>query len=249
MSDPQSNPQSNIQIDLNCDLGEGEPAARTRALMRRISSANVACGAHVGGHAGDLASMTRAVRLAAEFGVRLGAHPGPAGDFGRGVVTITPEALATQVVEQVTALATVAAAAGVPLHHIKLHGAWYHASEADPAIARAYLAAVQHHFPHCTVYALSGGRVVQLAREQGMTVFEEIFADRAYRTDGTLVPRSEPGAMLTRTAEAVQRLHHWSTTGQMACADGDWVKLRGDTVCVHGDGAQALALLRGLQGL
>ena len=236
-------------IDLNCDLGEGEPAARTRALMRRITSANVACGCHVGGHAGDLASMTRAVRLAAEFGVRLGAHPGPAGDFGRGPVTVTPEALATQVVQQVTTLATVAAAAGVPLHHIKLHGAWYHASEADTAIAHAYLAAIQQYFPHCAIYALSGGRVVQLARERGISVFEEIFADRAYQANGTLVPRSAPGAVLTHTGDAVARLRHWTTTGQMACAEGGWIRLRGDTVCVHGDGAHALALLRGLQGL
>ena len=241
--------QTHLKIDINCDLGEGEPAARTRALMRRITSANVACGRHVGGHAGDLASMTRAVRLAAEFGVHLGAHPGPAGDFGRGPVTVTPKALATQIVQQVTALATVATMAGAPLHHIKLHGAWYHATEADPDIARAYLAAVQQYFPHCAIYALSGGRVVQLAREQGMAVLEEIFADRAYRTDGTLVPRSEPGAMLTRPTEVVARLRHWLATGEMVCVDGGWVKLRGDTVCIHGDGAQALALLRGLQGL
>ena len=240
---------SNIKIDLNCDLGEGEPAARTRALMRRITSANVACGCHVGGHAGDLASMTRAVRLAAEFGVHLGAHPGPAGDFGRGPVTITPEVLATQVVQQVTALATVAAAAGIPLHHIKLHGAWYHATEADPRLAQAYLDAVQQHFPHCAIYALSGGRVVQLARERGMAVLEEIFADRAYRTDGTLVPRSEPGAVLTRPTDAIWRLRRWRATGEMACTDSGWVNLRGDTVCIHGDGAHALALLRGLQWL
>lgn len=248
MIDPRSAPR----FDLNCDLGEGEPAARTRALMRRITSANVACGSHVGGHAGTLASMTRAVRLAAEFGVHLGAHPGPAspvGDFGRGPVTVTPETLATQVVQQVTALATVAATAGVPLHHIKLHGAWYHASEADPHLARAYLRAVQQHFPHCAIYALSGGRVVQLARELGMTVLEEIFADRAYRADGTLVPRNEPGAVLSHIGDAVARLRHWAATGQMSCADGQWIKLRGDTVCIHGDGPHALALLRGLRGL
>jgi len=236
-------------MDLNCDLGEGESAARTRALMRYITSANVACGRHVGGHAGDLASMTRAVRLAAEFGVRLGAHPGPAGDFGRGAVSVTPASLAAQIVQQVTALATVAAKAGVPLHHIKLHGAWYHASEADPHLAHAYLTALQKHFPHCTVYALSGGRVGQLAQALGVPFCAEIFADRAYRADGTLVPRSEPDAVLTRPAAAVARLRHWATTGDMACVDGGWVKLRGDTVCVHGDGAHALALLRRLQGL
>ncbi len=236
-------------IDLNCDLAEGEPAARTRALMGLITSANVACGSHVGGHAGDLASMTHAVRLAAEFGVHLGAHPGPAGDFGRGSVTVTPETLTTQMVQQVTALATVAATAGVPLHHIKLHGAWYHASEADPAIAHAYLSAVQQHFPNCALYALSGGRVAQLGHALGMTVFAEIFADRAYRPDGTLVPRKELGAVLTDPAAAVARLLHWSATGQMACADGRWVKLRGDTVCVHGDGPHAPDLLRRLQGL
>src|SRR5688500_18309234 len=118
-----------MRFDLNCDLGEGEPRARTEALMRVITSANVACG----GHAGDLASMERCVALAKKFKVRLGAHPGTAdrAGFGRGELKITPAELELLLLQQVGTLERIARAHGVKLHHIKLHGALYHATERD----------------------------------------------------------------------------------------------------------------------
>lgn len=234
-----------MMIDLNCDLGEGESAARTRALMRAITSANVACG----GHAGDLLSMTRCVHLAAELGVHLGAHPGPAGEFGRTAYPITAPAFAAQLVQQVAALEKITTAAGVALHHIKLHGAWYHAVDADAVLARVYLNTVQQYFPQCAIYALSGGRVARLALRRKMTLFSEVFADRAYRPDGSLVPRNEPGALLDNATEAALRLRHWIKTGQMATINGGWIRLHGQTVCVHSDSPHVLALLHRLQKL
>jgi UPF0271 protein len=237
--------ENGLTLDINCDLGEHEAPARTRALMRLIDSANVACG----GHAGDLSSMDRCVRLAREFGVRLGAHPGAPdrAGFGRLDSRPAPANLALWVVQQAGALATVARPFGMALHHIKLHGALYHASEADDALARAYVEAVGTHFPGVKIYSLSGGRVARTARRAGIEVWEELFADRAYRADGALMPRSEPGAVLESPAEVRGRLRHWLDTGTMRCHDGREIALAGQTLCVHGDGAQAIVLARAVR--
>ena len=127
-----------MKLDLNCDLGEGEPLPRTRVLMRWVTSANVACG----GHAGDLKTMKACARLARQHGVRLGAHPGPwsRSDFGRGPVRIAPDEFELLLLHQVGALERVAQANGVRLHHIKLHGALYHVSEGNEAVANRYVA-------------------------------------------------------------------------------------------------------------
>lgn len=236
-----------MKLDINCDLGEGEAPARTRALMRLVDSANAACG----GHAGDLDSMARCARLAREFGVRLGAHPGVPGlaGFGRAPARPTPAQLCLWVVQQAGALARVADRHGVALHHVKLHGALYHASEADDELARAYVLTVREHFPGLKIYALSGGRVVRLARRLGVEAWPELFADRAYRADGSLVPRAEAGAVLARANDVAARLAHWLHTGRMATAAGGEVSLAGRTLCVHGDGGHAVALARAVRAV
>lgn len=236
-----------MTLDINCDLGEGEAPARTRALMRLVDSANVACG----GHAGDLDSMARCARLAGELGVHLGAHPGPADDRGFGRTPIHPTAgqLALWVVQQAGALACVAERFGVALHHIKLHGALYHASEADDALARAYVLAVREHFPGVRIYSLPGGRVARVARRLGVEAWQELFADRAYRADGHLVPRTEAGAVLTDRRSVAARLERWLESGRMATAEGGEVKLTGQTLCVHGDTEHAVALARAVRAV
>lgn len=234
-----------MTLDINCDLGEGEAPSRTRALMRLIDSANIACG----GHAGDLASMTRCIRLAKAFNVRLGAHPGAPdrAGFGRLATCPAPADLALWVVQQAGTLARLAELNHVPLHHIKLHGALYHASEAEDALARAYLDTVREYFPGTTLYCLSGGRVARLARRAGIAVKEELFADRAYAANGHLVPRNEVGAVLANTAQVGGRLAHWLATGRMATHEGGELRLRGETLCVHGDGEHAVALARAVR--
>lgn len=229
-----------MKLDINCDLGEGEAPSRTRALMRLIDSANVACG----GHAGDIQSMMRCARLAAEFGVRLGAHPGAPdrANFGRMETHPTPADLSLWIVQQAGALARVAERFDLALHHIKLHGALYHASENDAALASAYVATVREHFPGVAIYSLSGGRVARLARRMGLNVREELFADRAYRIDAQLVPRSEAGAVLTRTSDVTSRLRYWLDSGRMIASDNSEVELAGQTLCIHGDTNNALAL-------
>lgn len=232
-------------LDLNCDLGEGESPARTRALMRQVTSANVACG----GHAGNLDSMARCVRLARELGVRLGAHPGPhsRGDFGRAAVHPSPEELTLLVLHQAGALQQVAQHHNLPLHHIKLHGALYHASEADARLALAYARAVRRYFPGVKIYSRSGGLVARTARRVGIDVLEEMFADRSYQHDGQLVPRHEQHAVLTRPDNVAARLETWLRTGHVETADGGRLRLVAQTVCIHGDTAGAPALARALR--
>lgn len=235
------------KLDINCDLGEHEAPARTRALMRLIDSANVACG----GHAGDLDSMARCARMAAEFGIRLGAHPGAPDriNFGRLETHPTPADLSLWIIQQAGALARVADRFGLTLHHIKLHGALYHASENDAALARAYVATVRDHFPGVEIYSLSGGRIARLARKAGLTVREELFADRAYQPDGQLVPRSETGAVLTRTRDVTSRLKHWLDSGRMFASNRSEIALTGQTLCVHGDTDNAVALAGAIRRL
>lgn len=144
---------------LNADLGEGEPVARTRALMRLIDLANIACG----GHAGSVTSMERTVRLAREHSVAIGAHPGVAADFGRGALALDGDRLEALLLQQISALAAVCKACGAKLHHVKLHGALYHAVENSEDLARRYVAFVRAWFPRLVLVGFAGGRVVRRA--------------------------------------------------------------------------------------
>ncbi len=229
-----------MRLDLNCDLGEGEPPARTRALLRLATSANVACG----GHAGDADTMERCVRWAGESGVHLGAHPGIPGAFGRGEIRIGPDDLGLLLLAQVGALHRLATLQRVRLHHVKLHGSLYHAVEHDAALGRAYVGAMARWFPGTVIYALAGGRVAALGRRHGVTVWEEAFLDRAYRADGTLVPRGEAGALLTTPAELRARLDSLRREGGWPAQDGTPLRLAPRTLCVHGDSPGALLFLR-----
>lgn len=234
-----------MKLDINCDLGEGEHPARTRALMRLIDSANVACG----GHAGDINSMMRCAQLAKEFDVRLGAHPGipDHSNFGRKEASPTPAEFSLWVVQQASSLARIAKSYGLSLHHIKLHGALYHASERDETLAWTYIITVRDLFPGVEIYCLSGGRVARLARNAGLIVREELFADRAYKSDGQLVPRHESNAVLSNTREVTNRLRQWLNSGYNLTQSGQEIKIEGQTLCVHGDTENALSLLRAIR--
>ena len=229
--------------DLNCDLGEGEPWTRTRALLRQVTSANVACG----GHAGDALTMERVVVEAKALGVRLGAHPGVPGEFGRGEVTLSPGKLQTLVLQQAGGLAQLAKRHGSRLHHIKLHGALYHAVENDNALGRAYVETVARWFPQVTIYSRAGGLVLTLAHKAGITAWAEGFIDRAYRADGQLVPRNQDGALLTRTRDITERLREWRQTGGWKSLDGTWVAVPAQTLCLHGDTPGAVTLARAIR--
>lgn len=228
-----------MQLDLNCDLGEGEPFARTRALMRYATSVNVACGVH----AGDAATMERCVRLARALGVRVGAHPGVAGAFGRGEVKLTKGELQTLLLRQVGALHRLTEVHKVRLHHVKLHGSLYHAVERDAALGRCYVETLRGWFAGLPIYALAGGRIAAIGQQLGVAVWEEAFADRGYRADGSLVPRDEPGALLSRPVEIARRVEELKAGRGILAVDGSRLPLRPRTVCVHGDTPGAIRLL------
>lgn len=234
--------------DLNCDLGEGEPKRRTAALFASITSANVACG----GHAGNEASMRQCADLAARYGVRLGAHPGVAGQSGRAPTTMSPGDLAALVEDQVQAFQRAISPSGWPVHHVKLHGALYHLTETTPEHAFSYLAAVRRMNPVLRVYALAGGRVATMARSLGIDVWPEAFLDRGYGPGGALISRGQPGALLEST-QTLDRLRELVAAGRLQASDGSWLTVPARTYCLHGDvrGAErvAQAVRRQLDGL
>lgn len=236
-----------MTLDLNCDLGEGEPVSRTRALMRSISSANIACG----GHAGDARSMQTCVRLAKELGVKIGAHPGlwSRHDMGRGDVRVTPEDLTLLLLQQVSALQAIAAHERMRLHHVKLHGALYHAVERDPALRRAYLRCVAMYWPRVVIYALAGGRVARDAHRFGLRCLAEGFADRAYQADGRLVPRGDAGAVISDAAAVVARVRDLLDGRGIGTIDGGRIHPHIDTICVHSDSPHAVRLVRAIARL
>jgi UPF0271 protein len=218
--------------DLNCDLGENESPARCRALMRWITSANIACG----GHAGSAETMQRCVALAKNLGVRIGAHPGLPGraDFGRGKIRLTTAAFELQLWQQVDALDKIVRAGGTRLHHVKLHGGLYHLSDEDEAIARSYIKTVKRGWPGMIIYARANGLVERLARKYSVRVWPEAFADRAYADDGRLLSRAQPNALITTSREVRARVRDLMNGGMTTVSDRR-LALHCRTICVHSD--------------
>jgi 5-oxoprolinase (ATP-hydrolysing) subunit A len=232
------------KLDLNCDLGEGETPTRQRALMRAISSANIACG----GHAGDLRSMDHCARLAREEGVNVGAHPGywDRENFGRKSMQLSPSDFELLLIQQISGLERVAQSNRMKLNHIKLHGALYHDVERDSSLAIVYLETVARFWPKAKIFALAGGNLARLAERHEVRLWQEIFADRAYRPDGTLVDRGTEGAVLSDLKEIVGRIQSYNETGRMRSIAGSTVGMDARTVCVHSDSENSLRIARAL---
>jgi len=222
-------------IDLNADVGEG--AGPDADLMRLISSASIACG----GHAGDDATMNAAVALARSHGVAIGAHPGHADreHFGRRELSITPGAAAVLVVDQVSRLAAIA---GEAPRHVKLHGGLYHQVARERTLAEAVAAALADRWPAMILFAPAGSLLVGAALARGLTVAEEAFVDRRYAADGTLVSRSQPRAIITDPHEAADRAVRLVREGIVEAIDGTLLAIRADTLCIHGDGPNPVAI-------
>ena len=228
------------RIDLNCDLGEG--AGHDAELMPLITSANIACGAH----AGDLDSMIETVELAAAHGVKVGAHPGffDLENFGRVEREITPAEAGRLVLMQIEQLFEIA---GSRLRHVKLHGALYNQVSRDSSLADGVIADLARLWPDLIVFALAGSPFARAARLRGIKVAEEVFADRTYQRDGSLTPRSRPDALISDRKAAVAQALRMVTEGKVHATDGADVAIRADTICVHGDGPDAVAIARELR--
>lgn len=230
-----------MRIDLNADLGEG--MGDDAAMLDVVTSANVACG----GHAGDKASMLAVCAAAVERGVRIGAHvsyPDRA-EFGRADMEIGGEALLDVLRNQLAALTTAALAAGGEVAFVKPHGALYHRASHDPEHAQAVVTLARE--AGIGVVGLPGGLSLTLAETAGLTVTPEAFADRGYRQDGSLVPRSEPGAVLHDPAVVAARMVALVRSGTIATAEGVAVGVTARSICVHSDTPGAVAIARAVR--
>jgi UPF0271 protein len=227
-----------IKIDFNCDLGEG--AGHDAALMPLITSANIACGAH----AGDDASMRATVALAKQHGVAIGAHPGFAdrANFGRRELSLSPDEIHDLVLNQVRKLKALG-----PLRHVKPHGALYNMATREVAVARAVVDAIYEVDEDLILFGLAGSQLVAVADACGLPVANEVFADRSYQPDGSLTPRSQPGALITDEAVAVAQALRMVREGKVRATDGTDVLIRADTICLHGDGTDPVTFARRLR--
>ncbi|MDR1629266.1 MAG: LamB/YcsF family protein [Oscillospiraceae bacterium] len=234
-----------IKVDLNADLGESFGAYKIGNddnILPLITSTNIACGYH----AGDPLVMTKTVKIAAENGVSIGAHPGfpDLMGFGRRNMDCSPAEAKAYVLYQLGALDAFCKTNGARLNHVKPHGALYNMAAKDKALAAAICEAVAAFDSSLFFLGLSGSEMITAAKELGLRTVSEVFADRAYEENGTLVARTKPGAMITDEAEAIARVVRMVTQGTVTAVTGKDIPIAADSICVHGDGEKALLFVQ-----
>jgi UPF0271 protein len=235
-------------IDINCDMGESYGAWKMgddAAVMPYITSANIACGFH----GGDPPTIRTTVKLAVEHGVAIGAHPSlpDLQGFGRRAMKISPQDMYDLVLYQAGAVEAFVRAAGARLHHVKCHGALYNMAANDAGLAEAMARAVKDLGGGLILYALSNSFMMNTAKNLGIRVAGEVFADRGYADDGTLAPRGSPGAMIEDAAAAAERAVSMIEQGFVTALSGRRVPVSPDTLCLHGDQPGAVAFARAIR--
>lgn len=232
-----------MKIDLNADLGEG--CASDSELLTLVSSANIACGFH----AGDAQTMLVSVREALKNGVAIGAHPSfpDRENFGRTAMTLPPETVYAQTLYQIGALASIAKAEGGVMRHVKPHGMLYNQAAKDALLADAIARAVHACDPALILVGLAGSELIRAGAHYGLTTRQEVFADRGYLADGSLVPRTQPRALIEDEEQSLAQTLEMVQSGRVKSITGEWAKVVAQTVCLHGDGEHALAFARRLR--
>lgn len=228
-------------IDLNADIGEGYPF--DLALIPLISSANISCGAH----AGSVADIQQAIAACHQQQVAIGAHPSyPDRDnFGRLVMPMSLTALTDSLNTQLDWFAQQVKAVGAQVHHVKTHGALYHESADNAEVASIVARLTKAHFPDAALVTVPQSLQADIAAALGLSVKQEAFADRAYLANARLVPRKDAGALL-EVPDAIQQVLSLVQQQGLYCQDGRWLSLSADTICLHGDSAEALQLAKQL---
>lgn len=238
-----------MKIDLNSDLGEGFGTwdmGNDDAMLNAASSVNIACGFH----AGDSDIMLKTAKLAKQRGVSIGAHPGyrDLHGFGRRPVPgLTSSEIETMVAYQIGALQAVAALAGHKVTHVKAHGALSNVGCVDDTTARAIAAAIKAVDPDLYFVVLPNSALVRAGEAAGLKLIHEVFADRAYEDDAQLVARSKPGAVLHDGNMIAQRVVRMVQDGAIVAASGKVIKVKIDTVCIHGDTPGAVGIAQGIR--
>ena len=235
-------------VDINSDLGESYGAytvGNDKEVLKYISSANIACGYH----AGDHNVMFETVRLSKNYRVQIGAHPGlpDIPGFGRREMNLSAREIYNLVIYQIGSLAAVCKVNGTVLAHVKPHGALYNMAAKNLEIAKAIAAAVYDFDPELVLFGLAGSELVKAGEEKGLIVAQEVFADRTYQPDGTLTPRTKENALIHDTQIAINRVIRMIKEGKVAAVDGADVKIKADSVCVHGDSPKALEFVTELK--
>ena len=233
------------KVDVNSDLGESfgrYTLGMDADILPLVSSANVACGYH----ASDPLVMNKTMAMAKEAGVRVGAHPGfpDLMGFGRRNMDVSPAEAKAYTLYQLGALDAFCKAHGVKMQHVKPHGAMYNMAGKDYALSKAICEAIYEYDKDLIVMALSGGELVHAAEDMGLKVAREVFADRAYEEDGSLVNRRKEGAMITDENEAIARVVRMIKEQKVTAITGKDIPIKADSVCVHGDGVKALAFVK-----
>ncbi len=223
-------------IDLNCDMGEG--MGNEVSLLPFISSANIACGYH----AGDTAEMKRVVEGCIKNKVAIGAHPSypDKENFGRTALHLSTNEIYMLVKKQLEILNTIIVAAGANMHHVKPHGALYNMAAKNPTIAHIIAMAVKDFDTDLIYYGMSGSVMIEEAKKVGLKTAREVFADRTYQPDGSLTPRTEINALITDEAFAIQQVLQIVNNKTVTATNGSVIAMHADTVCIHGDGINAL---------
>lgn len=229
------------QVDLNSDLGESfghYSIGMDEKIIPLISSANVACGFH----ASDPVVMMDTIELVKKSGGNIGAHPGfpDLMGFGRRNMSLTAGEVKAYTLYQISALAGMCSARGLSLQHVKPHGAMYNMAAKDYKMSKAICEAVAEFDPNLIILGLSGSETIRAAKDCGLKTALEVFADRAYEEDGSLVDRRKPGAVIRDEQEAIKRVIRMIKEGKVTAITGKDISIRADSVCVHGDGEKAL---------
>ncbi|AND84633.1 5-oxoprolinase subunit PxpA [Clostridium tyrobutyricum] len=233
------------KVDLNCDLGESfgnYKIGLDEEVIPYISSANIACGFH----ASDPVVMDKTVALAKKYKVSVGAHPGLADlvGFGRRKMDISYKEAKLIVQYQIGALKAFCTSHGIKMNHVKLHGALYNMAAKDLELSLSICKGIYEIDPNLILLALSGSRMIDAAKQTGLKSASEVFADRAYNDDGSLVQRSKPGAVITDEDTAIKRVIRMVKKGKVRSINGKDIFMKADSVCVHGDGVKALQFVK-----
>ena len=233
------------KVDLNSDVGESfgnYKLGLDEEVMKHITSANIACA----WHAGDPLVMDRTVEIAIKYGLGVGAHPGfpDLMGFGRRNMAVTPEELKTYVKYQLGALMAFALSKQIKIQHIKCHGAMYNMAAKDMDLARAMAEAVYEVDKNIIFVGLSNSIMTKVAEEIGLKVVHEVFADRAYNSDGTLVSRKLDGAVIHDANLAISRVLRMIKEGKVTAVNGEDIEINAQSICVHGDNPEAVNFVK-----
>jgi 5-oxoprolinase (ATP-hydrolysing) subunit A len=234
-----------LSVDLNCDMGEGFP--HDEQLMKFVSSINIACGFH----AGDTTVMRKTVDFAVNAGVAIGAHPSfrDLENFGRKEIRISPDEVTDIVFYQILNMKSICEDFGVKLRHVKPHGALYNQAAKDAKIAAAIAEAVKQLDENLILYGLANSYLISEAEKIGLRTASEVFADRTYEADGSLTPRSEANALITDVNLSLAQVLEMVQHQQVTATNGEIVKIKAETICIHGDGENALEFAKEIKRL